>query len=252
MSINFPDSPSLDDVFTAEEKYWVWNGTTWSSFPAPLYLNELADITISTALTGEVVQYNGTAWVNADVVAQVTSALVDAAPGTLDTLNELAAALGDDANFATTVSDSLAGKAASVHDHVISDVTGLQTGLDGKAASVHSHVISDVTSLQGDLDAKATLTQAVSAKTTAYSLVVGDRGAVITCNGTFAVTIPSATFAAGDRVDFINTGTGVITFTGSGVTVNSVDAAVTIDTQWAGASFLFTSSSAGVLIGKLA
>lgn len=292
MSINFPDSPSLDDVFTAEEKYWVWNGTTWSSFPTPLYLNELADITISTALTGEVVQYNGTAWVNADIIAQI----VDAAPGTLDTLNELAAALGDDANFATTVSDSLAGKAptvhshvisdvtslqgdldgkaasvhshvisdvtslqsdldakaATVHDHVISDVTGLQTGLDGKAASVHSHVISDVTSLQGDLDAKATLTQAVSAKTTAYSLVVGDRGAVITCNGTFAVTIPSATFAAGDRVDFINTGTGVITFTGSGVTVNSVDAAVTIDTQWAGASFLFTSSSAGVLIGKLA
>ena len=34
--------------------------------------------------------------------------LVDSAPGTLDTLNELAAALGDDANFATTVTNSLA------------------------------------------------------------------------------------------------------------------------------------------------
>ncbi len=32
-------------------------------------------------------------------------ALVDAAPGTLDTLNELAAALGDDANFSTTVTN---------------------------------------------------------------------------------------------------------------------------------------------------
>ena len=38
------------------------------------------------------------------------SAVIDAAPGTLDTLNELAAALGDDANFATTVTDSLATK----------------------------------------------------------------------------------------------------------------------------------------------
>lgn len=37
-------------------------------------------------------------------------ALVAGAPGALDTLNELAAALGDDANFATTVTNSLAGK----------------------------------------------------------------------------------------------------------------------------------------------
>ena len=39
------------------------------------------------------------------------SSLVDAAPGTLDTLNELAAALGDDPNFATTVTNSIATKA---------------------------------------------------------------------------------------------------------------------------------------------
>lgn len=38
------------------------------------------------------------------------SALVDSAPGTLDTLNELAAALGDDPNFATTVTNALATK----------------------------------------------------------------------------------------------------------------------------------------------
>jgi hypothetical protein len=36
--------------------------------------------------------------------------LVDSAPGTLDTLNELAAALGDDPNFATTVSTTIGGK----------------------------------------------------------------------------------------------------------------------------------------------
>jgi len=36
--------------------------------------------------------------------------LVDAAPSTLDTLNELAAALGDDPNFATTVTNSIATK----------------------------------------------------------------------------------------------------------------------------------------------
>jgi hypothetical protein len=38
-------------------------------------------------------------------VANSISNLVDSAPATLDTLNELAAALGDDANFATTISN---------------------------------------------------------------------------------------------------------------------------------------------------
>jgi len=43
-------------------------------------------------------------------VNNAVSALVDSAPGTLDTLNELAAALGDDPNFATTVATSIGTK----------------------------------------------------------------------------------------------------------------------------------------------
>ena len=92
----------------------------------------------------------------------------------------------------------------------------------------------------------------VTAKTSAYTLLATDKSNLITASGTFTITIPSATFSAGDRVDFINIGTGIITFAGSGVTVNSVDAALTIDTQWIGATFVFTSASAGILIGKLA
>jgi hypothetical protein len=43
-------------------------------------------------------------------VSTAVSNLVDSAPGTLDTLNELAAALGDDPDFATTITDSIATK----------------------------------------------------------------------------------------------------------------------------------------------
>ena len=43
---------------------------------------------------------------SAPIIAQIT----DSAPATLDTLNELAAALGDDPNFATTVTNSIATK----------------------------------------------------------------------------------------------------------------------------------------------
>jgi len=52
--------------------------------------------------------------------AQITSeiqaavaALIDGAPGAIDTLNELAAALGDDPDFATTVTNALASKLAA-------------------------------------------------------------------------------------------------------------------------------------------
>jgi hypothetical protein len=230
MPINFPDAPSVNDTFTVGDVTWLWDGTTWADATAALGLDGLSGTSILSPVINEVLQYDGSNWVNADVVAQVTASIVDSAPVTLDTLNELAAALGDDANFATTVTNSLAGKALTVHAHVISDVTDLQTSLDSKTP----------------------LVQTVSSKTANYTLVIGDSGNLINCSGTFTLTIPSATFSAGDRIDFINIGTGVITFAGSGVTVNSVDAAVTIDTQWAGATFFFTSSTAGVLIGKLA
>ena len=38
-----------------------------------------------------------------DVVRSITAEITDSAPETLDTLNELAEALGDDPNFATTI-----------------------------------------------------------------------------------------------------------------------------------------------------
>ncbi|HEI2484738.1 TPA: prophage tail fiber N-terminal domain-containing protein, partial [Escherichia coli] len=47
---------------------------------------------------------------NAAFVRKLLAALVDSSPEALDTLNELAAALGNDPNFATTVTKALAGK----------------------------------------------------------------------------------------------------------------------------------------------
>lgn len=50
-------------------------------------------------------------------ISTAVNALVAGAPGLLDTLDELSAALGDDANFASTVTTALAGKAAASHNH---------------------------------------------------------------------------------------------------------------------------------------
>ena len=64
-------------------------------------------ITLTTASAGT----NTTAPATTAFVQQEITALVDSSPAALNTLNELAAALGDDANFSTTVTNSIALKA---------------------------------------------------------------------------------------------------------------------------------------------
>lgn len=58
-------------------------------------------------------EFKTSSQITSEINTQV-NALVSTAPGALDTLDELAAALGDDANFASTVTTALAGKQAAL------------------------------------------------------------------------------------------------------------------------------------------
>jgi len=73
--------------------------------------------------------------------------LVDSSPSTLDTLNELAAALGDDPNFATTVANDIGDKADKTVD--INAGSGLTGGGDLSASRTISHAD---TSSQGSVN----------------------------------------------------------------------------------------------------
>ena len=143
-----------------------------TSTPATdLHVDGNVEFTGTLDVTGLITSATATAVTNDTTVATTAyvqtalAGLVDSAPSTLDTLNELAAALGDDANFATTVTNSIATKqdastalttsttfggdvsgtynaivvADDSHNHTIANVDNLQTTLDGKAASSHSH-----------------------------------------------------------------------------------------------------------------
>ena len=71
-------------------------------------------------------------------VDTVVSGLIDAAPAALDTLNELAAALGDDANFSTTITNSIATKlplAGGTMSGAIAMATNKITGLGDPTAN---------------------------------------------------------------------------------------------------------------------
>ncbi|MGW8593243.1 hypothetical protein ACWGLC_16250 [Dietzia sp. NPDC055877] len=92
---------------------------------------------------------------NADIQTAIAS-LVGQAPETLDTLAEVAAALGNDPNFATTVMDLLGQKVGNgdprlsdartptAHDHPMSQVTGLSDALGGKSNVGHGHTWDQV------------------------------------------------------------------------------------------------------------
>jgi hypothetical protein len=71
--------------------------------------------------------------------------LVASAPEALDTLNELAAALGDDANFATTVTSSIATKQDKV-----TGVSDTEIGyLDGVTSAIQTQINSKQATLTG-------------------------------------------------------------------------------------------------------
>ena len=65
-------------------------------------------------------------------VGTAISNLVDSSPATLDTLNELAAALGDDPNFATTVTNSIAAKLPLTGGTLTGGLSGTTGTFSGK------------------------------------------------------------------------------------------------------------------------
>ena len=90
-------------------------------------------VLVPNASTGD----SDTTAANTAFVQQEIAALVDSAPGTLNTLNELAAALGDDASFSTTVTNSIALKAPLASP----DFTG-QLQATNSATTTHELIVT--------------------------------------------------------------------------------------------------------------
>ena len=91
--------------------------------------NKVAGLATETYVNNKVAGLATETYVNNKVAG-----LVDSAPSTLDTLNELAAALGDDPNFATTMATQIGGKVDKVNGKGLStnDFTNdYKTKLDG-------------------------------------------------------------------------------------------------------------------------
>ena len=109
------------------------------------------------------------------------AAIVESAPGTLDTLNELAAALGDDANFATTTATSLSEKLVKTAN--LSDVANAATAFGNikQAATTSATGVVELAT-QAEAQAKTDTTRALTAASVAdfarkYTALIGDNSA---------------------------------------------------------------------------
>ena len=113
--------------------------------PAPGAASETVSGIVELATSAETVTGTDTtrathsAGVKAAIDAAI-AALVASAPGVLNTLDELAAALGDDPNFATTITTALATKLNS-SAYTAADVLSKLTGVDGAGSGLDADLL---------------------------------------------------------------------------------------------------------------
>jgi hypothetical protein len=179
----------------------------------------------SPALTGTPTAPTATAGDNSTKIAttayvdSAVTALVDSAPGALDTLNELAAALGDDANFSTTVTNSLALKLE-----------------------------------QSDLD--DALYYEFNSQASSYTLALSDSTNMVEVNSASGVTITvppnaSVAFPVGSYIDIFQKGAGQVTIAeGSGVTIYATPGKK-LRTQYSNATLIKRDTNTWILAGDI-
>jgi hypothetical protein len=184
-------------------------------------------------------------------VTAAVAAVIDSAPGALDTLNELAAALGDDANFATTITNSIAAVQADVDQNEV-DSDAAESALSGRLDTLEADpTTASAVALKADIASPALTgtptaptaaadTNTTQIATTAYvqtelSDLIGDAPAGLDTLGEIAdalnddvaalSNVTTLVNANEDHVDNLVTLTGVAkdsvnlgTFTGSTIT----------------------------------
>jgi len=212
-------------------------------------------------------------------VGTAVSNLVASAPAALDTLNELATALGNDASFSTTITNALAAKAPLASPTFTGTVTipagasisgfaplasptftGTNTvaaltvsGSGLITASSAGVAFTDGTQTKEGVISRTPIVQ----KTASYTLsALTERDSLVEISSASGVTLTVPTnatvaYPVGTSIDILQTGAGQITVAGaSGVTINATPG-LKLRTQWSGATLFKRATDTWVLYGDL-
>jgi hypothetical protein len=191
-----------------------------------------ANDTADTAKPVSTAQATAIATAKAEAIADATSqvnALLTGAPAALNTLDELAAALGDDANFASTVTTSLGLKAPLASPTFTGTVTLPAAGI----------VFSDGTQARAGVPS---ITTVATERTASETLAAGEQDKFVPLSGAVTITLPASGYSTGQSIDFWQkTGTGALFAATNGVigtpglkfrANNSVVTALKISSGW--------------------
>ena len=168
-------SASDSNVFTNAQQTKLNNIST-SADVTPIIDEDSMASNLATSVPS---QQSTKAYVDAQV-----NGLVDAAPGTLNTLNELAAALGDDANYATTVNNNIASKLPLAGGTLTGNIvmSGAQT-VDGRDVSVDGTKLDGIATSADVTDT----TNVVAALTAGTNVAIAANGTVSSTDTTYSV-----------------------------------------------------------------
>ena len=215
-------------------------------------------VTVATATAGD----NDTTVASTAFVSTAISNLADSAPSTLNTLNELAAALGDDANFSTTVTNSIATKlplsggtmtgaiAATDFEVDASGDINLDAGGGDWRLKDDGTTIATISNVSGDL-------QILLGQDKDYKFNIDDNGSQSTAllldgSAAGAATFNSSVNATNLLISGAQGSDGqVLTSTGSGVAWEDAAGGVAGITSSADATAITIDSSERVMIGSL-
>jgi hypothetical protein len=146
----------------------------------------------------------------------------------------------------------------------ILDVNSAGRGYDGTTALAHSagttvdHVL-DAVFLQDVSDSIVDLSQQISAQTikpetgTTYTAISSDVNKLVTLNNSSSITVTIGTSLAlsdGQRIDFVQLGTGQVTFSNSSVTLNGTPG-LKLRARYSSATLICLSSDNYILVGDL-
>lgn len=181
-------------------------------------------------LSGTLAEFNA-ALTDGDFATQsyVTTAvsnLLDSAPETLNTLNELAAAINDDASYAATITTALGNKAPIASPTFTGTVGGITKDMVG---------LSNVDNTSDNTKALITYIPVSSATRTISSAT--DKNTLLECSVACTITIPNDTQDAGwpigSMVEVRQIGTGQVTITkDAAVTMQGTDSQFKSRVQW--------------------
>jgi len=207
-----------------------------------------ADNTADTAKPVSTAQASAIATAKAEAIADATSqvnALLTGAPAALNTLDELAAALGDDANFASTVTTNLGLKAPLASPTFTGTVTVAAAGV----------AFTDGTQTKAGVPSLTTIGTEISA---AYNLSTGGlalRDQLIPIAGTRAITIPTnatTAFPIGTSIDFYQaSGTGANFVAADGTVTILRTPGLTLRTTYSSATLTKVATNTWLLAGDL-